>query len=81
MNSSSLEGLGLEPLLLHQMECLRTLNRTSREPPTEAGKSKHSNFTVLRFLTDEVKKTRTGTIFIFVLLLQIYKFRMCEYNS
>lgn len=38
MNSSTLDGISLDPLLVHQMDCLRTLNRSAREPPSEAGK-------------------------------------------
>lgn len=37
--NNTFEGLTLDPLVLHQMECLKTLNKSSRNPPhREEGK-------------------------------------------
>lgn len=36
--NSTLEALGATPLELHQLECLKTLNISSREATTETGR-------------------------------------------
>lgn len=38
--NSTLDGLSLDPLMLHQLECLKTLNRSAREPSTDTGKGR-----------------------------------------